>query len=118
MASGLGTHQHELRGVVGMARRVMHGHEPAERAAEHHGLCDIERVAHAHHVVGPSVEVPAGRIILTVTPALAAVVDVHHVMGICEPIEVRAERRVVEPRPTVEEEQRGLLDHRFVGRSE
>src|SRR4051812_24287899 len=86
--------------------------EATKRRAEHDRLLDAEGVAQVHHVVGPRVEVPLGRIV-TVAAALPAVV-VEQQLGDVTQLRQRRrlEHRVVGARTAVEEDDGGALAHR------
>ena len=56
----------------------------------------------ANDIVGPGVEVPRVRLVPPIAAAVAPMVDIHNLMGVCEAVEVRAERRMVPAWPATD----------------
>ncbi len=97
--------------MVGMARRIVQSDDGAETEPEHDRPFDPERVAELPHVVGPPVEPQVLRA-PEVTPAAAALVEIHDLAPRREPrAELNLEDAVVEARAWMQQQHGRPLSH-------
>nr|WP_244496521.1 hypothetical protein [Methylobacterium indicum] len=107
---GGGAHQGKLARMVGMARRIRLGDEPAPRHPEHDRPDETEGIAQALHVVAPLGERPGGAVTV-LAPAVAALIDIDHLRHVAQAGEQGLEAAMVEARTAMEEKQGRLLPH-------
>lgn len=101
--------------VVGMTGGVAHCDEAAEGVSEHDRLFDAHRAAERDDVISPGVEVPARPVVMAIAATLTAMIEVDHLVGVRETVEVGPERGVIGAGAPMEEQQCWSFDQRSVG---